>query len=71
MFLAIINDTYAEVKAEIATSNSEFEIADFFKKVINVYILFLVNKKNLMHFFGLFHYFLATDFFFIWVRFYI
>uniref|UniRef100_A0A061QFY2 Putative PKD2 n=1 Tax=Cupiennius salei TaxID=6928 RepID=A0A061QFY2_CUPSA len=35
MFLAIINDTYAEVKAEIATSNSEFEIADFFKKGYN------------------------------------
>ncbi|GFS38919.1 polycystin-2 [Trichonephila inaurata madagascariensis] len=35
MFLAIINDTYAEVKAEIAESNSEFEIADFFKKGYN------------------------------------
>lgn len=34
MFLAIINDTYAEVKSEIASSNSEFEIADFFKKVM-------------------------------------
>ncbi|GIY28689.1 polycystin-2 [Caerostris darwini] len=35
MFLAIINDTYAEVKAEINESNSEFEIADFFKKGYN------------------------------------
>lgn len=33
MFLAIINDTYAEVKAEIASQKNEFEIADYFKKV--------------------------------------
>ena len=32
MFLAIINDTYAEVKEELAQQESEFEIADYFKK---------------------------------------
>ncbi|GFS33468.1 polycystin-2 [Trichonephila inaurata madagascariensis] len=35
MFLAIINDTYAEVKAEIASQKNEFEIADYFKKGFN------------------------------------
>ena len=33
MFLAIINDTYSEVKAEIANQKSEFEMGDYFKKV--------------------------------------
>ena len=33
MFLAIINDTYAEVKTDIAGQQSEFEITDYFKKV--------------------------------------
>ena len=33
MFLAIINDTYSEVKADIANQKSEFEMADYFKKV--------------------------------------
>lgn len=32
MFLAIINDTYAEVKSDIAGQQSEFEITDYFKK---------------------------------------
>ncbi|XP_071952107.1 polycystin-2-like protein 1 isoform X1 [Antedon mediterranea] len=32
MFLAIINDTYSEVKADIANQKSEFEITDYFKK---------------------------------------
>lgn len=31
MFLAIINDTYSEVKSELETRESEFEMADFFK----------------------------------------
>ncbi|KFM66211.1 Polycystin-2, partial [Stegodyphus mimosarum] len=35
MFLAIINDTYAEVKTEIASQKNEFEIADYFKKGFN------------------------------------
>nr|XP_054773085.1 polycystic kidney disease 2-like 1 protein isoform X1 [Lytechinus pictus] len=32
MFLAIINDTYSEVKSDIALQKSEFEITDYFKK---------------------------------------
>lgn len=35
MFLAIINDTYSEVKAEIASQRNEFEIADYFKRGYN------------------------------------
>jgi hypothetical protein len=31
MFLAIINDTYGEVKAEVNSSKSEFQMSDFFK----------------------------------------
>ena len=33
MFLAIINDTYAEVKAELSNQKNEFEVGDYFKKV--------------------------------------
>ncbi len=33
MFLAIINDTYAEVKAELSTQKNEFEIGDYFRRV--------------------------------------
>jgi polycystin 2 len=33
MFLAIINDTYSEVKADISQQKSEFEMGDYFKKV--------------------------------------
>ncbi|RXG73272.1 Polycystic kidney disease 2-like 1 protein [Armadillidium vulgare] len=35
MFLAIINDTYSEVKSEIASQKNEFEIADYFKRGYN------------------------------------
>ncbi|XP_076365526.1 polycystin-2-like isoform X2 [Tachypleus tridentatus] len=38
MFLAIINDTYAEVKTELASEKNEFEIGEYFKK----------SYKNLM-----------------------
>ncbi|XP_013778837.1 polycystin-2-like [Limulus polyphemus] len=38
MFLAIINDTYAEVKTELANEKNEFEIGEYFKK----------SYKNLM-----------------------
>ena len=33
MFLAIINDTYAEVKSDLAEQKNEFEMGDYFKKV--------------------------------------
>ncbi|CAF0936292.1 unnamed protein product [Adineta steineri] len=32
MFLAIINDTYAEVKNDMSTQESEFELGEYFKK---------------------------------------
>lgn len=35
MFLAIINDTYSEVKIEIANQRNEFELADYFKRGYN------------------------------------
>ena len=35
MFLAIINDTYSEVKEEIAAQKNDFEIADYFKRGYN------------------------------------
>jgi len=36
MFLAIINDTYSEVKADISTQKSEFEMSDYLKQVRRV-----------------------------------
>ncbi len=35
MFLAIINDTYSEVKEEIAVQSNDFEISDYFKRGYN------------------------------------
>lgn len=32
MFLAIINDTYSEVKSDMMTQKSEFELAEYLKK---------------------------------------
>lgn len=32
MFLAIINDTYSEVKADVSNQQNEFEVGDYFKK---------------------------------------
>ena len=45
MFLAIINDTYAEVKSDIAQQKSEFEIGDYFKKVLKSLVLLNLRKK--------------------------
>ena len=42
MFLAIINDTYSEVKADIAGQKNEFEMADYFKMVSEMIII----RKN-------------------------
>lgn len=33
MFLAIINDTYSEVKGDMANQKNEFEMTDYFKRV--------------------------------------
>jgi hypothetical protein len=35
MFLAIINDTYSAVKAEVSVHRTEFGISDYFKGVVN------------------------------------
>ncbi|XP_040564688.1 polycystin-2-like [Lepeophtheirus salmonis] len=35
MFLAIINDTYSEVKAELSSHRNEFEVGDYFKRGYN------------------------------------
>lgn len=40
MFLAIINDTYSEVKAELANQKSEFEMTDYFKKACFAFFFF-------------------------------
>ena len=43
MFLAIINDTYAEVKSDLAQQKSEFEISDYFKRVsICLFVMFSI-----------------------------
>jgi len=36
MFLAIINDTYSEVKADLATQKNEFEMGDYFREVYDI-----------------------------------
>lgn len=43
MFLAIINDTYSEVKADISQQKNEFEMGDYFKKGYNK----MMDKLNL------------------------
>ncbi|XP_076327573.1 polycystin-2-like protein 1 [Tachypleus tridentatus] len=45
MFLAIINDTYAEVKSELSSHRNEFEIADYFKRGYNN-IMGKVGKRD-------------------------
>lgn len=35
MFLAIINDTYSEVKADMSQQRSEMEMTDLIKKVLS------------------------------------
>lgn len=36
MFLAIINDTYSEVKGDMANQKNEFEMTDYFKRVSKI-----------------------------------
>ncbi|XP_065670011.1 polycystin-2-like protein 1 isoform X2 [Hydra vulgaris] len=43
MFLAIINDSYAEVKSELANQEDEFQMVDYFKKGYNK----LINKLSI------------------------
>jgi len=46
MFLAIINDTYSEVKADIALQESEFELADYIKRGYDKVLKKLHLKKE-------------------------
>ena len=46
MFLAIINDTYSEVKADLATRESEFDIGAFLKKGYSNVLKKLNLKKD-------------------------
>jgi hypothetical protein len=46
MFLAIINDTYSEVKGDMANQKNEFEMGDYFKRVrllVNVKFMIVSN----------------------------
>lgn len=43
MFIAIINDTYGEIKSEISSQKSDIELASFFKKGYNR----IMDKLNL------------------------
>ncbi|XP_005989417.2 polycystin-2-like protein 2 [Latimeria chalumnae] len=45
MFLAIINETYAEVKADLSMQNPEFEISDLIRKSYNKALVKLKLKK--------------------------
>ena len=46
MFLAIINDTYAEVKSDLSQQESEFELGDYFKKGYDKMMSKLSFKKD-------------------------
>uniref|UniRef100_A0A674PP78 Polycystin-2 n=1 Tax=Takifugu rubripes TaxID=31033 RepID=A0A674PP78_TAKRU len=46
MFLAIINDTYSEVKADMSQQRSEMEMTDFIKKGCNKALMKLRLKKT-------------------------
>lgn len=43
MFLAIINDTYSEVKADMLQQRSEMEMTDFIKKVLSHFLVISVT----------------------------
>ena len=47
MFLAIINDTYSEVKADLAEQKNEFEMGDLFKKVRAIGIGGYMHSRNI------------------------
>ena len=46
MFLAIINDTYSEVKEDLATRKSEFDLGAFLKKGYNGMLTKLKLRKD-------------------------
>lgn len=47
MFLAIINDTYSEVKGDMANQMNEFEMTDYFKRVSHASNQ-ITKKKSLL-----------------------
>lgn len=50
MFLAIINDTYSEVKSELASQKDEFQISDLIKQVSHPRLENTVDTSaNLLH----------------------
>lgn len=46
MFLAIINDSYSEVKSDIASAKSDFELVDYFKRSCNKLLTKMHLKKD-------------------------
>lgn len=44
MFLAIINDTYSEVKGDMANQMNEFEMTDYFKRVSHASLIKFKKK---------------------------
>ena len=55
MFLAIINDTYSEVKNDLSTQKSEFELGDYFKKSYEKVLDRLNVKRDVSHCLFSFH----------------
>ena len=49
MFLAIINDTYSEVKNDMTTQKSEFELGGYFKKSYEKMLDRLNVKRDVSH----------------------
>jgi len=50
MFLAIINDTYSEVKSELASQKDEFQISDLIKQVSHPRLKHTMDTSaNLLH----------------------
>jgi len=43
MFLAIINDTYSEVKADLSTQKNEFEVSDYLKLVRSILLFWRLS----------------------------
>ena len=56
MFLAIINDTYSEVKSDMRVQKSEFELTDYLKKSYGKMLDRLNVKRDvrptIVHFFS-------------------
>lgn len=49
MFLAIINDTYSEVKADMSQQRSDMEMTDLIKKVFGFISVFVSLSHTEVH----------------------